>query len=125
MFRERDGEREYLLVRPSNGRDEWLLPKGHIEPGEVARQAAEREVREECAVQARIVTPLGRTEFAAPRGVARVEWFLMRFEREVEPLEQRERGWFGLDAALARASFEEVRTLLRSADAKLVRGGES
>lgn len=28
----------------------WSLPKGHIDPGETARQAAEREVKEETGV---------------------------------------------------------------------------
>ena len=43
---------EVLLVRrgqePSRGR--WSLPGGAVEVGETVRQAAEREVREECAV---------------------------------------------------------------------------
>jgi 8-oxo-dGTP diphosphatase len=43
---------EVLLVRrgqePNRGR--WSLPGGAVEVGETVRQAAEREVREECAV---------------------------------------------------------------------------
>lgn len=41
-----------LLVRrgkaPRNG--EWSIPGGAVELGESARQAAEREIREECAI---------------------------------------------------------------------------
>jgi 8-oxo-dGTP pyrophosphatase MutT (NUDIX family) len=40
-----DGDRVLILLRPS--RDEVRLPKGHIERGESARQAALREVTEE------------------------------------------------------------------------------
>ena len=39
---------EVLCVRPSApGEDVWLLPKGHIEPGEDAPEAGVREVAEE------------------------------------------------------------------------------
>src|SRR4051812_26110753 len=34
---------EVVLVRPSSDLKEWLLPKGHIEAGEGAAQAAQRE----------------------------------------------------------------------------------
>jgi ADP-ribose pyrophosphatase YjhB (NUDIX family) len=38
-----------VLVVNQNG-NSWSLPKGHIDPGESARQAAEREIREESGV---------------------------------------------------------------------------
>jgi 8-oxo-dGTP pyrophosphatase MutT (NUDIX family) len=38
-----------VLVVNQNG-DSWSLPKGHVDPGETDRQAAEREVREESGV---------------------------------------------------------------------------
>jgi 8-oxo-dGTP diphosphatase len=49
--------REVLLVERGKGalRGLWSLPGGHIEPGEAARDAALREVREECAVEAEIL----------------------------------------------------------------------
>jgi ADP-ribose pyrophosphatase YjhB (NUDIX family) len=39
-----------VLVVNQNG-NSWSLPKGHIDPGESARQAAEREIREESGVR--------------------------------------------------------------------------
>jgi len=46
-----NGERVLLVQRdrePSKGR--WAIPGGAIELGEAARQAVEREVREECGI---------------------------------------------------------------------------
>ena len=49
--------REVLLVERGKGarRGVWSLPGGHIEPGETARAAAERELAEETAVTAEVV----------------------------------------------------------------------
>lgn len=50
----RDGR--VLLIERAKGalKGLWSLPGGHIEPGEAARAAAEREVREETGVEADI-----------------------------------------------------------------------
>ena len=46
--------RDVLLIQRGKGvlQGLWSLPGGHIEPGELARAAAVREVQEETAVQA-------------------------------------------------------------------------
>lgn len=48
--------REVLLIQRGKGalKGAWSLPGGHIEPGERARDAALREVREETGVEAEI-----------------------------------------------------------------------
>lgn len=48
-----DAEDRVLVVRPTRPSfpDEWVLPKGHIEPGESAPEAARREVLEEAGAQ--------------------------------------------------------------------------
>lgn len=51
-----------VLVVNQNG-DSWSLPKGHIDPGETAQQAAEREIQEESGIkQLTFVKELGSYE---------------------------------------------------------------
>lgn len=58
------GARVAVIGRLSRrGRLEWCLPKGHLEPGESAEQAAVREVAEETGIEARIVAPLGTIDY--------------------------------------------------------------
>ena len=67
LFRERDGETEVLLIKPggpfwrNKEAGAWMIPKGTIEPGESAADAALREFEEETGT--RLVTvpfPLAR-----------------------------------------------------------------
>jgi predicted NUDIX family NTP pyrophosphohydrolase len=53
LFRQRDGMTEVLLIKPggpfwkNKDAGAWMIPKGMIEPGEAAAQAALREFEEE------------------------------------------------------------------------------
>jgi mutator protein MutT len=64
-----------LLVQRGKGalKGLWSLPGGHIEPGETARAAAVREVREETGVEARIVERLGDVRYRYRRRGVRVD----------------------------------------------------
>ena len=59
----------------------WVLPKGKAEHEETPKQTALREVKEEAGSKARIIKPLGKTEYSFERsGVTirkTVHWFLM------------------------------------------------
>jgi 8-oxo-dGTP pyrophosphatase MutT (NUDIX family) len=54
-YRRVGGSVEFLLVRTKGGA-RWTFPKGHIESGEPAWRAAEREAREEAGVRGRIAS---------------------------------------------------------------------
>jgi 8-oxo-dGTP pyrophosphatase MutT (NUDIX family) len=59
------------------------LPKGHIDPGESAAQAAEREVREETGVEGTLVEKIDDIRYWYVRGGQRVlkvvSFFLFRY----------------------------------------------
>lgn len=56
--------RAALIARHDRrGRLVWSLPKGHLEPGETAEQAAVREVEEETGISSRVLAPLGTIDF--------------------------------------------------------------
>ena len=112
-----NGESEYLLVEASRVRALWVLPKGHIEPGETPEAAAVREVEEEGGVRATIVAPAGDSEYTANGRPVRTIFYLMRYEADVSTDEARGRGWHRYDAALARLPFENLRRVLMQAHA--------
>jgi 8-oxo-dGTP pyrophosphatase MutT (NUDIX family) len=106
----------------------WGIPKGHVEPGETAPDAALREVRCETGLVAEIEEPLGDVEYRFSRRGAdgqervwkRVRFFLMRLaggrfaDRDAELDAVR---WFPIAAAETTVTFANERALLRRARA--------
>ena len=107
-----------LLVRYRSG--QWAFPKGHLEAGETAQQAAVREVQEEGGVLARIVAPLSLTRYTNDRGEAReIAWFLMLAEdNQLEGIIEdtfSEGGFMAVSEAREQLAFEPDRALLAEA----------
>ena len=65
-----------VLRRTAYG--EWVFPKGWIDPGETAEQAAVREVREETGVRAEIARLAGSAPYEADGEIRNVVYYLMR-----------------------------------------------
>jgi 8-oxo-dGTP pyrophosphatase MutT (NUDIX family) len=114
------------LVLHKHARDEYVLPKGHVEPGETSEQAAVRETIEETGyVNLRVLADLGtlRAEFPLDgyRVVRDETYYLMalvddqrdddqghddaRHDREVF-----RRLWVPLEVLAGRLTFEPAKT---------------
>jgi 8-oxo-dGTP pyrophosphatase MutT (NUDIX family) len=109
---------EYLLVRAKNNPQEWVIPKGHIEPGEDMRETAVREVREETGVWARILSELEMSSYTINGSTVEVQLFLMETLEEGKPSERREYAWFPISEAITRVIHQESKDLLKQAEHK-------
>jgi ADP-ribose pyrophosphatase YjhB (NUDIX family) len=78
-----------LLVQVENLKGEvvWCLPKGHLEKGETAEQAAVREVTEETGWRCRSLGPILTVGYVFKRQgrlvSKKVDWFAMAAEKKV------------------------------------------
>jgi 8-oxo-dGTP pyrophosphatase MutT (NUDIX family) len=104
-----------LLVTAKRNPSHWIFPKGHIEPGETARQAALREAEEEAGVAARPIGKAGRTEFDLGTSSYVIDYWLAETDDPGEPEPGRQLGWYGYKEALGRLTFDNMRTLLKKA----------
>lgn len=120
-----DGRWVVLISRRSAaGALHWTLPKGRLEDGETAEQAAVREVAEETGFSGRIEEPLGTIDYwfvwrpDQVRYHKYVHYFLMRYEGpaaaprddEAEDVE-----WVPLEEALTRLTHPNERELVGKA----------
>jgi ADP-ribose pyrophosphatase YjhB (NUDIX family) len=110
-----------LMVKVENleGRQVWTFPKGHIEQGEKATEAALREVQEETGYDCEIVEPLDRLQYYFQRNgeltKKTVTWFLMRpLEKTGTPdaEEIMETEWVSREEAVNRAKYKSDKKLL-------------
>ena len=118
VFRRREGQTEYLLIRPKRQPDQWIFPKGHIEHGESAVQAAIREVLEETGVEASPLSSVGFSTFAIGDRQIRVEYFVMSLVSTTGRGEGRKSTWAPFESALGLLSFADTRDLLKAAHTK-------
>ncbi|QGK71893.1 NUDIX domain-containing protein [Allosaccharopolyspora coralli] len=100
----------------------WSLPKGHIEAGETAEEAAAREVAEETGITGRVVAPLGMIDYwfvADDRRVHKtVHHFLLDAvggELSDEDLEVTEVAWVPLGELDTTLAYADERRLVRKA----------
>jgi 8-oxo-dGTP pyrophosphatase MutT (NUDIX family) len=104
------------------GRLLWSLPKGHVEAGETAEDAAVREVEEETGIRGRVMAPLGTIDYwfvAADRRVHKtVHHYLLEAaggELSDEDYEVDEVAWVPLPELRDRLAYAGERRLVDTA----------
>ncbi len=120
---------EILLIQDSKGR--WTIPKGHIEPGENAKQTAIREIGEEAGLfHIEVLMWLGKIHFQYRRVdklvLMTTQIYLVRAtdNRETPTKEQWMKGikWFRFNEALDAIEYEDIEKLMLVAKNKIRQG---
>ena len=111
------------------GRMEWCLPKGHLERGETAEQAAVREIEEETGIRGKIVGSLGTIDYWFSAAGKRVHKLVHHFLLEAvggdltvenDPDQEAvEAAWVPLSELGGLLAFPNERRIAREASARL------
>ena len=121
--------RYFLAAVRVKGGTVLALPKGHIDGGESAAEAAAREVREEAGVEGELVEKLGDVRYWYSRDGQRVmkvvSFFLFRYrsgsvrnhDHEVDSAE-----WVPLEDAPSKLSYKGEREMAEAALSSLAAG---
>ena len=114
VFRDDEEKIQYLVATSSTG-EHWILPQGHIDPGETPEVAAIRELEEETGVVGEIIRPLLIQEFDKGNEKVVVQYYLVRMIEMKPPMENREIRWEDKESALELLSFDEAKNTLNVA----------
>lgn len=124
-------ERAVLVGRTDRrGQREWVLPKGHVEPGETPEQAAVREVHEETGLSAQVIAFMGTVDYWFGGRGRRIHKTVHHFLLEAvggalgtTDAEVAELAWVPLDEVAGRLRFQPERRIVARLPAALAEGG--
>lgn len=117
--RNKAGEVEILLIQ--DHKDRWTIPKGHIEEGETAQEAARREIGEEAGLHdIDMLGWLGKIHFRYRRIEKLVlitqQVYLMRVKTSGNEIQKEDwmNGikWFAFNEALDLIEYEDIGKLM-------------
>lgn len=120
---------EILLIQDAKNR--WTIPKGHIEPGETAKQTAIREIGEEAGLfHIAVLGWLGKIHFKYRRGdklvLMTTQIYLVRSldNTETPTKEKWMNGikWFRFAEALDAIEYEDIEKLMLIAKKRIRQG---
>lgn len=115
---EQDGI-EILLIQ--DAKDRWTIPKGHIEEGETAQEAAKREIGEEAGLtDTEVLGWLGKIHFRYRRVdklvLMTTQIYLVRARGDTNAIQKEEwmKGiqWFKFHDALDAIEYEDIGKLM-------------
>lgn len=125
----RSGDSVLIALVREDGRSGFILPKGHLEPGEDMEQAARREIAEEAGLTDLVlVEHIGTQERLdyRKRSWKTTHYYLFTTEqiegRPTDPDHRYELGWFPL-SALPPMFWPEQRDLIEQTAERIVRAG--
>lgn len=120
---------EILLIQDSKNR--WTIPKGHIEPGETAKQTAVREIGEESGLHhVQVLTWLGKIHFKYRRQdklvLMTTQIYLVRaVDQQEKPQKEKWMNgirWFSFRDALDAIEYDDIEKLMLIAKKKIRSG---
>ena len=121
---------EILLIQDSKNR--WTIPKGHIEPGETAKQTALREIGEESGLkEVEAISWLGKIHFKYRRAEKLVlmttqVYLVQSLDKNERPIKEKWMNgirWFTFSEALDEIEYADIEKLILIAKRK-IRNGE-
>ena len=119
-----------MLIQDS--KDRWTIPKGHIEPGETAKQAAVREIGEESGIKnVDVLAWLGKIHFKYRRLEKLVlmttqVYLVQSLDNSEHPTKEKWMNgirWFSFADALDAIEYADIEKLMLIAKKK-IRDGE-
>ncbi len=126
IWRRHDQQVEILLIQ--DAKDRWTIPKGHIEPGETAVQAARREIGEEAGLsQVEMQGWLGKIHFRYRRidklVLMTTQIYLVKALGDTDAIKKEEWmkdiRWFSFQDALDAIEYEDIAKLILKAKTKI------
>ena len=117
--RDENSQVEILLIQ--DAKDRWTIPKGHIEEGETAQQAAQREIGEEAGLKkTEVLGWLGKIHFRYRRidklVLMTTQIYLVKALGDTDDIQKEEwmNGikWFKFHDALDAIEYEDIGKLM-------------
>ncbi len=124
--RDKDGKVEILLIQ--DAKERWTIPKGHIEEGETAQEAAKREIGEEAGLnETDIISWLGKIHFRYRRidklVLMTTQIYLVKALGDTDAIQKEDwmKGikWFPFSEALDAIEYEDIGKLMLLAMKKI------
>jgi ADP-ribose pyrophosphatase YjhB (NUDIX family) len=121
IFRHHPKDQRLQILLVQDAKDRWTIPKGHIEPGEAAKDTARREIQEETGLkELNILNWLGKVNFRYRRQQSLVlitmHVFLVRAKGDTDSLKPEDwmNGikWFDAAEAVDAIEYEDIGKLI-------------